>query len=111
MEKEHSIIWIKTCIYKKKVERDSILYFKAEDRKVNVYLNAGELKEIRHTLANLEEMLPKDKFFRCNRQVIVNVDYVDQFSEKIPEIILTNGEKISVAKDRKDDLSKLLDCN
>ena len=112
MEKGHRYIWVKTCIYRKRVESDTIIYCKSENRKVHIYMcPGGEIRGAYHTLADMEKRLPKDKFFRCNRTIIVNVDFVDQFSEKIPAIILTNGEKISLAKDRKDDLARLLKCN
>jgi DNA-binding LytR/AlgR family response regulator len=109
MEEVNHKIWVKTSIYKKKVLTHSILYCKAENRKVDIYFHPdGKLQGTCHTLADMESLLPSCKFCRCNRQYLINIDYVEEYSEKIPEVVLTNGEHVLVAKERKDELIRLL---
>jgi DNA-binding LytR/AlgR family response regulator len=109
MENEDCYIWVKTSVYLKRVLIDSILLCKAEDHKVDIYFHPeGKLEGTRHSLEEFENLLPKCKFCRCNRQYIINVDQVDKYSEKIPEVVLINGLHVQVSKDRKDNLSKLL---
>jgi len=112
MEEGSHHIWVQTSIYKKKVTIDSILLCKVEKRKVDIYFHPdGKLEGTYHSLTDMETMLPERKFCRCNRQCIINIDHVDKYSEKIPEIVMTNGMCIHVGKDYKENLSKLLMCN
>jgi two-component system, LytTR family, response regulator len=110
MEKSSNIIWVRIYIYKKKVKIDSILFCKLVNHKIEIYLSpGGKLEGVNHSLQEMETMLPPKMFFRCNRQCIINLDQVDSYSETIPEVILLNGEKIPIAKDRKDELLRRLE--
>ena len=112
MENVHSFIWVQTHVYKKKIQLNSILYCKAANRKVDIYFHPeGKLEGAYHTLSEMETMLSSGKFCRCNRQYILNLDFVEQYSDKIPAVILINGECISIARDRKEIVDRMLMMN
>jgi DNA-binding LytR/AlgR family response regulator len=109
MENKNSIIWVKTSSYKKKVMIDSILFCKAAKKKVDIYLYPESTQiPSSNSLAYLEDLLPADKFCRCNRQCIINIDQVEQYS--LAEVILINGTHVSVARDRKKGVISQLDA-
>lgn len=109
MEKTPSFIWVQTPVYKKKVLISSILYCKAVNRKVDIYFHPeGKLEGTYHTLTEMESMLSAANFCRCNRQYILNLDHVEQYSDKIPEVILSNGERVSISRERKETIDRML---
>jgi DNA-binding LytR/AlgR family response regulator len=105
-------IWAQASVYKRKIFTDSIICIKSEDHKADIY-ESEKPKPLRvnHTLIQMENKLPKDKFCRCNRRYIINIDEVEQYSEKVSEVILFNGMKIPVEKSQKECLCKLLMIN
>lgn len=109
MNETDNCIWVQTQVYKRRVFTDTILYCKFVNRRVDIYFYPeGKLEGTFHTLLDFETELPKCKFCRCNRQYIVNVDYIEQYSEKILEVVLVNGFHVQIAKERKEELFKLL---
>ncbi len=112
MKITNNIIWVQTYIYKKRVDIDAILFCRAVNHKAEIHFYPeGKLEGVYHSLAEIESMLPSARFFRCNRQYIVNLEKVDSYSEKILEVVLINGEKIPLAKERKEELLRLLGIN
>jgi DNA-binding LytR/AlgR family response regulator len=110
MEKTNQI-WVQTYVYKKRITIDTILFCRTIDHKTMIYLTPdGKHEKVSHSLTELENMLPADRFFRCNRQCIVNLNQVESYSEKIPEVVLYSGEKIAVAREREEELFRLLEA-
>ncbi|MCH4167358.1 MAG: LytTR family DNA-binding domain-containing protein [Megasphaera sp.] len=50
----------------------------AQKRKVFLVTTTGETYQTRVNLTHFEQRLPEDKFFRCHRNYIVNVDEIQQ---------------------------------
>lgn len=110
MERKSNIIWVQTYIYKKKVEIDSILFCTTVNHKSEIYFYPeGKLEGVSNSLKEIESMLPYGRFFRCNKQYIINVKQIDLYSEKLLEVVLLNGEKIPIAREKKDELLRLLE--
>jgi DNA-binding LytR/AlgR family response regulator len=59
----------------------------------------------RVSLNRLEEIFPKNKFFRVHRTFIVNIDKIETIDGNIIEI---EGHKIPISKNRREDLNKLI---
>lgn len=112
MEKTRNHIWVQTYVYKKRIAIDAILFCRTSDHKTVIYLTpTGKHEKVSHSLSEMENMLPTDRFFRCNRQCIINLNQVESYSEKIPEVVLYSGEKIAVSRERKEELMRLLEAN
>ncbi|MGV3460453.1 MAG: LytR/AlgR family response regulator transcription factor [Flavobacterium sp.] len=59
----------------------------------------------RVSLNRLEEIFPKNKFFRVHRTFIVHIDKIETIDGNIIEI---EGHKIPISKNRREDLNKLI---
>lgn len=55
-----------------------IQLFRAEERQVFLHTTDGRIYEVKYRLSELEEILDSQKFFRCHRNYIVNVDQIKQ---------------------------------
>lgn len=60
------------------IDFSQIQIFRAEERQVYLHTIDGKIHEVKHRLNELEEILDSQKFFRCHRNYIVNVDQVKQ---------------------------------
>lgn len=56
---------------------------------------------IHQTMTSLEEILPKDTFFRIHRSFLLNISYIDSISGGR---IFINGKELPISKQRKDEL-------
>ena len=55
---------------------DEIVMVKREDRQSVICTRDGAQIAPRDALSELEERLPRDKFFRCHKSYIINLDYI-----------------------------------
>ena len=58
------------------VDFGDILFVEAEQKKVFMAVNQGEKLQIRHTLKDLQERLPADKFVRVHKGYLINLDHM-----------------------------------
>jgi len=65
-------IEIKTLSGKRIVVLDEVYFFKSEGKQTFVYWETIQRSLIEYTLKELEELLPKQDFFRANRQFLIN---------------------------------------
>jgi len=56
---------------------DEIHWIYAENRKTFIHTDRGDFQN-KFTLQQLEDILPKDKFLRCHRSYIVNIDSIKE---------------------------------
>ncbi len=93
------------------LEIEKVIYFKAENQYINVFLSNGTQHIIRDTLNRLEGELNPETFFRCHRSNIVNINEITQIEPFFSgDYILTlkNGDKLKLSKSRKEGLKKLM---
>ncbi len=87
------------------VEISSIIYCQAEGAYTRVFINDKKPMLISRTLGDVEELLPPEIFQRIHHSTVVNVSYISQFLRTDGGyVILTNGEKLSVSKAKKEPL-------
>jgi len=88
-------IIIKTDDITKKIPASQIIYAEASDK--YCYIRTAEENFLyKKTLSELEEILPKDIFFRCHRSYIVNFRHI--VSHTNTDITLDNQEKALISK-------------
>lgn len=84
---------------------DDIVLFYTESRLTFAYTKVGIKFVADENLSNLEAILDKDKFYRTNRQSIVNIDFIKSFRtiEKvkisIELIVRVTNDPIIVSQD------------
>lgn len=91
------------CSYYQKIEADDIAYFYSENKITFAVTFNKKENIIDFTLDGLEEELNPDKFFRINRQILVNIESIekieDYFNGKlILKTIPPIGEPITVSR-------------
>jgi DNA-binding LytR/AlgR family response regulator len=109
MEPNADIIWVQTSLCCKKVEVRKILYCQAEDGRTTIYsYPKGKIEGVCESLSELDKVLPHPKFCLCNRQVIVNTDFIDEYWKKISELVLVNKKKITLSRRRRKFIDDLI---
>lgn len=77
-----------------------ILYAEGMQNYVKLYFKEKVLT-IHQTMTSLEEMLPKESFFRIHRSFLVNTSCIDSISGGR---LFINGKELPVSKQRRDEL-------
>lgn len=87
------------------VEVSSIIYCHAEGAYTKVFLEDKKSMLISRTLGDVEELLPPELFQRIHHSSLVNISFITQFLRTDGgAVVLTNGEKLSVSKAKKEQL-------
>ena len=86
-----------------------IIYCKADNNYTYIYLSDGTSRFISKTLKIIENKLPKPMFYRPHNSFVVNLDYVTKFYKSDGGYLeMSNGDKIRIARNKKDDIINLL---
>lgn len=85
-----------------RLERKDILYVESKGRKLLIADRSGKY-EIYGVLGKWEDRLG-DRFYRCHRSYLVNLKYVRSYDAE--SILLRNGTRIFLARDRYSDFVK-----
>lgn len=88
--KNHIVLKDKTKIY-----INDLLYVKAEDHYIRLFIADNKNHFVRGRLSDLETELPPN-FIRIHRSYIINRNYVKSFSGD--QIQLINGERIPIGR-------------
>ena len=91
------------------VERQEIVFCKAEGNYTHVYLTDGSRHLISKKIRVLEEMINSNQFFRTHHSFLVKLQYIKVYL-KIDghQLVLFNGENIPVSRQKREELlSKL----
>lgn len=82
------------------LSQEEILYFESVDEKVFAYTLQKEYR-MEHTLAELEEMLKDNGFFRCSKAFIINIYQIRTLCSELGSRIdatLKNGKHILISR-------------
>jgi two-component system LytT family response regulator len=92
------------------VTLESIRYFESCRNHVRIFFN-NESAFVKKSLSQIEERLPKQFFFRANRQYIVNLQAIIIIEEDIRDgyvITMNNGTTIDISRRQATDLKEML---
>lgn len=81
-----------------RINWEDILYVESMQNYLKLHF-ADKMFVIHQTMASLEEMLPKDRFFRIHNSYLVNVSQIDKINGGR---LFVNGSKLPISKHRKD---------
>ena len=95
--RESKIIAVKSKTGVIRIYSNSILWVEVYNHKMMYHTDEG-VREAWGTLKELEELLPVG-FVRCNSGILVNMRYVN--AVKGDDIILGNGDKLKISRQRK----------
>ncbi len=85
------------------VDISSIIYCTAEGAYTKIFIEGKKAMLISRTLGDVEELLSPEMFQRIHHSTVVNVSYISQFLRTDGgNVVLKNGEKLSVSKAKKE---------
>lgn len=87
-----------------------ILYLESANQYVRVHTEGRE-HLLARSLASLEKILPQDRFVRIHRSALVNLEFVEQvvgLGNGTHEVILLNGQRLTLSRSRRAALHRLL---
>lgn len=93
-----------------KLERiNSIIYCESNHNYTNFYLNNGETLLVSKPLNVIQNMLPKQVFYRIHKSYLINMNFIKEFSRVDGyHVILDNDTRLDVANRRKEEFIKVL---
>lgn len=93
-----------------RVEQTDVLYFETVDKKTFMYLKES-VYEMKERLYQLEERFEHSDFLRVSKSVIVNIRKIQVIYPTLSgrfEVVLENGEKLSISRNYVADLKRKL---
>lgn len=91
------------------IDIKDITHLKAEGSYVNIYLKDGNKILVSRNIKDYENQLTQvEGFFRTHRSYLVNIAFIKSVSSDSTEAILTSGQTISIARERKQDFSEFM---
>lgn len=98
--KNQSVLYLKQGDAYQRIIWEDILYIEGMQNYVKIHFQ-GEMKIILQTITSLEEMLPKDNFFRVHKSYLVNVNHIDSIDGGR---IYVQKHELPISRHRKNDL-------
>lgn len=89
------------------VEADDIMYLIAEGSYTEIVFSDKKRVLITKKIKYFEENLANPCFFRSHRSYIVNLNKISQYIRTGNYIVMDDGFKVSLARDRKDEFLKI----
>ena len=90
------------------LEPDDILYAESDGNYSTLYLLNNKKIVLTKKLKEVSELLPSDHFFRIHNSYIINLNKIKEFIKTDGYVVLENGKRIPVSRQRKSDfLGKL----
>lgn len=87
-----------------RINRQEILYVEAMQNYLKLYMENGAFI-IHQTMKSLEEMLPKDTFFRIHKSFLVNISCIDSISGGR---LFIKGTELPISRHRKESLLNMV---
>lgn len=101
-EEEKSNMYVRQGDTFQRIVPKEILYAEGMQNYVKLYFKDKTLT-IHQTMSSLEEILPKESFFRIHRSYLVNISYIDSICGGR---LFIQGKELPVSKQRREELLK-----
>ena len=88
------------------VHLDDVIYIEAKGKRTFFYLKGrSDAIDCFGVMASYEEKIPSDRFFRCQKSFIINLDYVSSYT--FSDVTLNGSEVIKLGKGKYGEFLKL----
>ncbi len=101
-------LFVKDGYVFRKVFFNEILYLESDANYVTIHLAGDKKIMVRFTMSEFLEQLDKKLFIRVHRSYVINIKMVDNV---FPTEVSVKGQKVSIGKNYKDELMKILGIN
>lgn len=83
---------------------DDIMYIEAERSYCCIVLSDEKKMVVSKNLSNIEELLPRDIFFRIHKSYLVNLNFMKKYYRTDGGYVeMPDGKKLSIARNKKDE--------
>ncbi|MHB0755703.1 LytR/AlgR family response regulator transcription factor [Polaribacter sp. M15] len=90
------------------LEPKDIYYVESDGNYSTLHLSKNKKIVVTKKLKEINELLPKDHFFRIHNSYIINLDTIKEFLKSDGYVILESGAKVPVARQRKSEFLEKL---
>lgn len=90
------------------LEKEDILYAESDGNYSTLYLSDGRRIVLTKKLKEINEMLPRDTFFRIHNSYIINLEKVKEYLKTDGYVVLLTNQKIPVSRKKKSDFLDLI---
>ncbi|HEY0740599.1 MAG TPA: LytTR family DNA-binding domain-containing protein [Chryseosolibacter sp.] len=90
------------------VEPNDIIYCESDSNYTTFFLTTGEKVMIAKTLKDVEDLLPREDFFRIHASYLINTKHVTKFTRgDSGYVIMSNNQQLSVSRNKKDEFFEM----
>jgi two-component system, LytTR family, response regulator len=107
-DENENYIFVKSEYKAAKIRFDEIVYIESIQKYVRFHLKEKKVMSLM-SLTSLIEILPDNKFFRCQKSFIVNLNEIDGIEGNL--LLMSSGVRIPVSKSIKSELIQKIDKN
>lgn len=90
------------------LEFKDIIWLEATDNYTNFFLTNDRKIIASKTLKEFENILPGNLFFRIHRSALINIIHVKEYIHSEGSVIMSNGQHISVSKNKINDFNEFI---
>jgi len=90
------------------LQSDEILFAESDGNYSTLFLSDGQKILLTKKLKEVNQILPKDTFFRIHNSVIINLNKIKEFLKTDGYVILQSNHKIPVSRQKKSDFLDLI---
>lgn len=91
------------------LDREDVIMLKSDKSYTTVYLNTGQEILVSKTLKEVEKKFIFSQFYRVHNSYLINLNHVKEYVKGLGgELIMTNGLRASLSRNRKAELFKKL---
>lgn len=83
------------------LEEDDIIYVESDGNYSTIFTNTGQKILVSKKIKDLNNLLPEKVFFRIHNSYIINLNKVKEFIKTEGYVLMSNEQKIPVARQRK----------
>lgn len=88
---------------------NDLLYLEGDSNYTHVYMVDGSKLTASKVLKEFTELISASYFYRCHQSFLVNLKFVTKYIRgRGGELVMRNGTKVPVSRDKKNDLLELL---
>ncbi|MRI00942.1 response regulator [Kriegella sp. EG-1] len=90
------------------LDSEEILYAESDGNYSTIYLSDGQKLVLTKKLKEVNDLLPKDSFFRIHNSYIINLQKIKEFLKTDGYVVLTSNHKIPVSRQKKSDFLDMI---
>ncbi|MEQ9580658.1 MAG: LytTR family DNA-binding domain-containing protein, partial [Arenibacter sp.] len=90
------------------LQSDEILFAESDGNYSTLFLSDGQKILLTKKLKEVNQILPKDTFFRIHNSFIINLNKIKEFLKTDGYVILQSNHKIPVSRQKKSDFLDLI---